>query len=183
MLNIILQALYFFLPAYISNAMPVLLEKFSLFKFLKIRVDFGTSFRGNALFGETKTYRGIFGGVLGGLFTVFIQALIYFYLPDLRFLYIFPYDAGQIIWLGILLGFGEGLGDLIKSFFKRRLNLKSSAPAFPLDQTSFLGALLLGYLFHPLPWQHLLVIILISPLVPLVANMLAYRIGWKKVWW
>ena len=183
MFNIILQALYFFLPAYISNAMPVLLEKFGLFKFLKIRVDFGVSYGGNPLFGETKTYRGIFGGILGGIVMIFIQVLIYFYFPDLRFLYIFPYDTGNILWLGILLGLGEGLGDLIKSFFKRRINLKSSAPAFPLDQTSFLGALILGYLYYPLSWQHILTIILISPLVPLVANLIAYRIGWKKVWW
>lgn len=183
MFNIIFQSLFFFLPAYISNAVPVFLEKLHWFEFLRVPVDFGHRLRGNYLFGSTKTFRGIIGGAIGGIFTIFLQALLYNYVPASHGWFLLPYDLPNILWLGFLLGIGEGLGDLIKSFFKRRLQLASSAPSFPLDQMSFLGALGLSLLyFFPSPF-HILSILIISPLVPLIANLLAYKVGWKKVWW
>ncbi len=183
MFYIVFQSLFFFLPAYISNAVPVFLEKMHWFEFLKVPVDFGYKFRGNDLFGSTKTFRGIIGGTIGGLLTIYLQSLIYKHVPGVQGWFLLPYDLPNILWLGFLLGIGEGLGDLIKSFFKRRMKLASSAPSFPLDQMSFLGALGLSLLyFLPTPF-HILSIIIISPLVPLIANLLAYRVGWKKVWW
>ncbi len=183
MFNIVFQALFFFLPAYISNAIPVFLAKTGWFKSLAVPVDFGRKFYGHDLFGSTKTFRGIIGGTVGGIITVMIQALIYIYFTFTRELFLIPYDLPVILVLGFLLGIGEGLGDLIKSFFKRRMRLASSAPCFPLDQTSFLGALILGYLYYPLSFYHILIILIVSPMVPLIANLAAYKTGWKKVWW
>lgn len=183
MFNIVFQSLFFFLPAYISNAVPVFLEKLRWFEFLKVPVDFGYKFRGHYLFGSTKTFRGIIGGAVGGVLTILIQSLLYMNVPSVQGWFLLAYDLPNILWLGFLLGLGEGLGDLIKSFFKRRMKLASSAPCFPFDQMSFLGALGLSLLFFsPSPF-HILSILIISPLVPLIANLLAYRVGWKKVWW
>ena len=180
---IIIQALFFFLPAYFSNAVPLILNRFRIFEFLNIRVDAGLNMGGYPLFGATKTYRGLIGGTVGGMVVVVIQALIFEHYQSSHFLYIFPYEIPQIIILGFLLGVGEGLGDLIKSFFKRRLKIKSSAPSIPLDQTSFLGALFLSFFYVVIPNEHIATIVIISPVIPLVANVIAYKIGWKKVWW
>ncbi len=183
MLLVVIQALFFFLPAYISNAVPLFLAKGDWFKFLNVRVDFGYKPDEYSLFGKTKTYRGIIGGTLGGIITIYLQTLFYNFYPDWHFVFLFSYELPSILLLGFLLGIGEGLGDLIKSFFKRRLKIRSSAPAIPLDQSGFLLALLLSYLYYGPGIWHASVIIIVSPLIPLTANIVAYRIGWKDVWW
>ena len=183
MLVVIIQAIYFFLPAYAANAAPILLNRFRIWEGLNVPVDFGGRIAGQPLFGATKTYRGIIGGILAGTAVVFIQGLIHSVLPQREYLYLIPYPLFSILWLGLLMGIGEGLGDLIKSFFKRRLGLKSGAFSFPLDQSSFLGALLLGFIYYMPPAGHIWTIIIISPLIPVMANLVAYKIGWKKVWW
>jgi len=183
MFNIVFQSLFFFLPAYISNAVPVFLEKMRWFEFLKVPVDFGYKLNGNYLFGSTKTFRGIIGGTIGGILIIYLQSLAYIYIPGVQGWFLLSYDLPNILLLGFLLGTGEGLGDLIKSFFKRRMKLASSAPCFPLDQTSFLGALVLSLIYFPISALHILSILIISPLVPFIANLLAYKVGWKKVWW
>ena len=181
--TVILQALFFFLPAYVSNAMPVLLAKFNLFEWLAVPVDFGLKINGQFFFGKTKTWRGIIGGIAGAMAVIVIQTLIYDYSGNASGLFMFSYRMPEVLILAFYLGFGEGLGDLIKSFIKRRLHIESSAPFFPFDQMSFLGALLLSTLYYVLPAGQIISILIISPLLPVVANILAYKIGWKKVWW
>lgn len=182
-LVIVLQALYFFLPSYISNGVPVLLHRWKLWEKLKKPIDNGIKFKGERLFGSTKTWRGLIGGVAGGLVVAWIQIMIYWYVPESHWLYIVPYDFWTGTLLGFLLGFGEGLGDLIKSFIKRRLHRKSSSPFFPFDQMSFLASLALSMLFIHIPLGHIVAILILSPLMPIIANIVAYKLGWKKVWW
>jgi CDP-2,3-bis-(O-geranylgeranyl)-sn-glycerol synthase len=181
--TVIFQALFFFLPAYVSNAMPVLLARFKLFEFLAIPVDFGLKIGKFEVFGKTKTFRGIIGGIAGAMVVVFLQSLFFGFWGNVGNLFLFSFDVPSVFILGFYLGFGEGLGDLFKSFIKRRLNIHSSAPFFPFDQMSFFGALFLSSFYFVLPIEHTIAIVVISPLLPLIANIFAFRIGWKKVWW
>jgi len=181
MFSVVLRAIYYFLPAYAANAVPVLLARFNLFEGLNIPVDFGIKLRGNYIFGKTKTYRGIIGGAIGGI----LVAIMQFGGAEAGFnhLNIIDYDPWTAIFLGFLMGLGEGLGDLIKSFFKRRLGIASSASFMPFDQLSFLGALILSFLIYIPPVEIIISILIISPMMPIVANLIAYKLGWKKVWW
>ncbi len=183
MFLIIAKALYFFFPAYIANAVPVLLCRFRLFEFLNVPVDFNMKFGGEPMVGATKTWRGIIGGVFGAMLFIKVQFLIYEFFPSSAFLYLFPYEFPNILILGALFGLGEGFGDVIKSFIKRRLHVKSSAPFFPFDQFSFIGALLLSFLYFVPEVPYIIAILIISPLFPIVSNIVAYKLGWKKVWW
>lgn len=180
---IIFRAIFYFLPAYLANAVPVLLARWNLFGFLAVPVDFGREWMGEDLFGRTKTWRGILGGVAAALTVIFFQFLLYENFPQTAWWFITDYKFPEVLWLGLAMGLGEGLGDLLKSFFKRRLHLKSSSPFFPFDQLSFLGALLLSLFFYIPDYSYILSIIIISPLLPVIANIAAFRIGWKKVWW
>jgi CDP-2,3-bis-(O-geranylgeranyl)-sn-glycerol synthase len=183
MLVTVIQALYFFLPAYVANAVPVLLARYKIAEFLKVPVDFNLKIGGKPAVGQNKTLRGLIGGAAGAMLTVYIQSLIHDYWPGREFLYLFPYEMPSVLWLGFLMGLGEGLGDVIKSFFKRRLNIDSGKPFIPFDQMSFLGALFLAFFFYLPPGGHILAIIIISPIIPVIANIVAYNLGWKKVWW
>jgi CDP-2,3-bis-(O-geranylgeranyl)-sn-glycerol synthase len=185
MLNQIIQALYFFLPAYIANAVPVVMARYKLCEFLNVPVDFNGKIRGKPLIGPSKTWRGLIFGTIGAMLITFLQFCFYEAIPpgQKEFLYMFPYEFPAILYLGFLMGIGEGFGDTVKSFFKRRMNKKNSAPFFPFDQMSFLGALLLSFLYYIPSATHIWIIVIVSPLIPICANIIAYKIGWKKVWW
>lgn len=183
MFDAIVPALYFFLPAYLANMVPVILARFKLAEFLNVPVDFNRQLNGEPLFGKTKTWRGIFGGAICGVLVITIQTLVYRNVSGAAWLYLFAYDFPFVLLLGFLQGLGVGLADLIKSFFKRRLGIPSSARFAPFDQMDFIGGLILGNIVYQLPVAHLVAILLISPVLPLVANGIAFRLKWKKVPW
>jgi CDP-2,3-bis-(O-geranylgeranyl)-sn-glycerol synthase len=135
------------------------------------------------IFGQTKTWRGIISGTLAGMIVALLQFLLHEVLPGREYLYLFRYTWDQALLLGFLMGMGEGVGDLLKSFIKRRLGLKSGTAMFPLDQLSFIGSLILCLPVYMPSSGHLWVIMLVSPFIPLIANLIAYKTGLKKVWW
>ncbi len=184
MLLIVAQALFFFLPAYMANMFPVVFGKVKKLEHFKKPIDHGKKFGKKSLFGEHKTYFGFLIGVSGALLTGLLQSAIYSYFPDSRMLFLEPYPLSFALQLGFLLGFGSLLGDLIKSFFKRRLGIASGAPFFPFDQLDFVagGLLLAAPLFLP-SWEYILTLVLFTPLLHFLSNVLGYSLGLKKVWW
>lgn len=180
---IILQALYFMFPAYLANMAPVLLKWTPLGNF---PLDHKKTWHGQRIFGEHKTYRGIFTGVLLGVITIFVQAR----LVDFHFftnLSLIPYQElsiQKLSLIGFAFGFGALLGDLVKSFFKRRLKIPSGKLWFPFDQLDFaIGALLLVQIFYTPPWPHIMMILVFTPLLHFLTNVISYFLGLKKVFW
>lgn len=162
--ELIAQALYFILPAYCANAIPVLLGG-------GLPMDFGRNFiDGKPLFGSHKTFRGFFSGLLIGTLVGIAQSNVNV-----------PIFETPPILLGFVLSLGGLTGDLIHSFVKRRLNLPPGA-SFPVaDQMDFvIGALLFSLLiFPPLP-EIALIILVVTPPIHLLTNYVAYRLGMKK---
>jgi CDP-2,3-bis-(O-geranylgeranyl)-sn-glycerol synthase len=119
---LLLEALYFFLPAGIGNIMPVLVKKLPFFN--------------NPIyakwFGMNKTWRGFIFWIIGALIAVSIQRLIGW---DLSF---FSYTTSNFLIVGLLLGLGSFFGDLIESFAKRRLKIKPGKDLFFWDQIDFI---------------------------------------------
>jgi CDP-2,3-bis-(O-geranylgeranyl)-sn-glycerol synthase len=184
MLYVIIKAIFFFLPAYAANAAPVILARYHIWEKLNIPIDYGKKLKGNDLFGRSKTWRGLIGGILTAVIIAIIQFLLFIYGgSDFKNWYIFTGSLMQFIILGFFMGVGEGLGDTIKSFFKRRLGKKSGDAFFPFDQMSFLGALFLSFLIFIPPNEYILAIVIFSPAIPVFANLIAYKAGLKKVWW
>lgn len=116
-----------FLPAMVANAFPVILKKIPI-------LDEPIS---SKLFGKNKTWKGFIGAViLAGL----VGHLIGYFSTYFQFPIIMN---GKI---GLILGTGAMLGDLIKSFFKRRMKLKCGEGWFPWDQIDWIvGAFILSY--------------------------------------
>lgn len=191
MLNFILSSLYFILPAYLANACPVLLQW----------LPFGQPIS-KKLFGENKTWRGFYTGYIGALVMLFLQ----FYLQKSGVLpsgstissssiltaasengYITPlldYENINLFLYAFTFGIGALTGDLIKSFFKRRLKIASGQPWLPFDQLDFIiGALIFTAPLYLPSWLLILTILVSTPLLHLSANFLAYSLKLKKVWW
>lgn len=160
--ELIAQALYFILPAYCANAVPVLLGG-------GLQMDFGRKFiDGKPLFGAHKTFRGFFSGLsVGTLIGVAQSNLPVFQPPPLL--------------LGFILSLGGLTGDLFHSFVKRRLGIPPGA-SFPVaDQLDFVvGALFFSLFISPPSLLVALIILVVTPPLHLLTNYIAYRLDVKK---
>ncbi|CAN5174078.1 CDP-2,3-bis-(O-geranylgeranyl)-sn-glycerol synthase [soil metagenome] len=135
--------------------------------------------------GKGKTWAGLLGGVLAaGLFALIVAPC-------------FGAGWSTPFWLllGLALGLGALCGDLVKSFFKRRLNFPNDSCLPILDQLDFLvGAAAVYALFtiseargflDQLPWKltppgFLCVCVVMLVLHPTI-NLVAYKLSWKRV--
>jgi len=167
----ILQALWFFLPAYVANMTPVFIKKLKL---LDMPVN-------KKYFGEHKTQKGIFFGAISGAATAFLQMLLYSKYRFAIALSLLDYTTIPILTFGFLLGFGALLGDLIKSYFKRKAGIKPAVSWIPFDQLDFVvGGLVLSSIIYFPGWKTVIIILTLSPLLHMASNYIGYKIGLKK---
>jgi len=164
------QLLYFFLPAYVANMMPVLGKKWIPALNKPVHRE---------QFGSHKTWQGLVLGTLGGVLVAGIQ---YELQPFLPWLSIAPY--ARWIELGFLLGAGAMAGDLVKSFFKRQAGIPPGKPWIPFDQLDFvIGALLLSSIVYFPGWFGAGIIAVVSFVMHVTVNHIGHAIGLRKVKW
>ena len=91
--------------------------------------------------------------------------------------------AQKLLW-GFLLGFGALGGDLIESFIKRRMGLAPGKALPFFDGVDYMvGAIALGlFLFIP-DVGAIIFLLLVGPILSLLANIIAYFLGLKNVWY
>ncbi len=169
-------AFLFAAPIMISNAAPALLGG-------GFPVDFYKNFfDGKRILGDHKTIQGLLTGILSGLFA----SIVVFYLAhDLMVLRYGTLGLQYPMWIGILMGWGSNFGDMFGSFIKRRINIQSGG-SFPVfDQSGYIlfGLLWSWPIFKVMPWQFIVTILIIAPLLHLGSNVLAYKLGAKDVPW
>lgn len=137
---LILQTLWLLLPAGLANMAPVFAA--TMLPFWNTPVDFGRSWKGHEIFGSHKTYRGLISGLFTGLLIFMLQQSLYRSVPFFKELSLFNYDEVNPFF-GAWMGISALLGDLIKSFFKRRYEIAPGKPWIPFDQIDWIvGALL-----------------------------------------
>jgi len=169
------QSFWLLLPAGLANLTPVLARKIPI---LDIPIDFNRKWKDKPIFGPHKTYRGFLFGVLTGILVVYLQRSLY---PFLKTYTLLDYTTINPLILGSLLGFGALLGDLIKSFGKRRINIKSGKPWVPFDQLDYvLGSLFVVSFYITMTFELVVAsIVLFGVLHPLM-NLLGYFLKLKK---
>ena len=174
----ILQCFYYMLPAYFANMAPVIMK--NMFKSLAIPIDrtFGADAR---VFGKNKTYRGIIFGVLFAVIISYLQSLLsgFTFFRSLAFL-------GYSSWLpiGVLIGMGALLGDLAKSFVKRRLRIEPGKKLIPWDQWDFvIGAMLFNSVIFVPSLYIVITVLLISFLLHVIVNHIAFYLKIRNEKW
>ncbi|MGL5830825.1 MAG: CDP-archaeol synthase [Candidatus Altimarinota bacterium] len=175
-------------PAYLANMFPVLWSKVpGVKKLFVIPLDAGKKLGKNRILGDHKTLGGLISAVIGGMIggvMIFLPALIgNFFLESL----------GWSLWVGGVLGFGAIMGDVLKSFFKRRMAIASGKSWPFFDQVDFvIGAWVASWFitgfdkafaFEFGTWIFFVTALIITPLLHLLSNIVAYKLGLKKVWW
>lgn len=170
-LRTIVNFFLIYLPPMVANGSPVVISKF-----MKTHpIDFGKKWRdGKRILGDGKSFEGAFGGILAGEITAILIGYFEGMLEDLSL-------TGGIASIGAI------LGDIIKSFFKRRLGIERGNSLPLADQLDFyLGAtiavLLCNKCMHPTIDSFLFGVILI-PALHVLTNFFAYKLGLKDVPW
>lgn len=184
--EIIIQALWIILPAYIANASALLIGGGT-------PIDLGKNFKdGKRILGNGKTWQGLFVGTFIGMTGGFGLSVAAKYIASTEYNFIHFENLdfeGFPLMIPIIfsLCFGALLGDIIESFFKRRIGKDRGEDWFFFDQIDFiLGALLLAFIFSLIlqimgitsynwfvktlfPWR-IFVLVLITPFFHLFAN-------------
>lgn len=171
------------LSAWIANATPVVGGGGK-------PIDGGRNFRdGRRILGDSKTIRGFIAGVFFGTLTGTGQFLAAPYLRPIlaQFVAITPemdYVLSISIPVGFLLSLGALTGDMIGSFIKRRINVKSGDPSPVLDQIGFIiMALIFAFpLLVPSP-IFVAVLVLTTLGIHWLSNVLGFLLGLKKNPW
>ncbi len=170
----IFWAFWFFLPAGIANMTPPLTNKIPWLKQWNAPLDLGGTFRGKRLLGNNKTWRGLWSGTVAASVTCFVQVNIVTRGNLTLSTAIISLIAGSI------LGFGALMGDVVESFFKRRVGIKSGKSWFPFDQLDYIvGGLILIYPFVRLPLVMVLWIVVIYFGLHLLVSYIGYQLGFK----
>lgn len=178
-MNALIIAFWLMLPAYIPNNCAALFGG-------GVPLDLGQTFQdGRRTLGDGKTFRGTLAGTACGLLAGLLLNLI---APTLGL----PAFGTGIEQVPVLLGLSLGamLGDIVAAFFKRRLGLRRGAPLFVIDQLDFvIGSWLLTLLLAPhWFWQNftpliILIVLIITPILHRLTNIIGYRIGAKREPW
>jgi len=167
---LLLQSLYFFLPAYFANMSPVLLRWLPL--------GFPVQ---EKLFGPNKTWRGLTVAPLIAGLIFFLQKLLYAH--GFTKLALIDY-ADFSLTLGFAMGFGAILGDLVKSYYKRKERVKPGERWFPWDQLDFVvGGLIGSFLVYVPPVEVAVILLIVSPILHIVTNHLGYWLRIRESKW
>lgn len=181
MLQDILFALWFLLPAAAANAIPVFVAKIPVLDKLDAPIDAGKTWHGHAILGPHKTWRGIIAGIIIATFVLWIQQIAVAnydwasYMADGV-----DYAALPTLILGPLFAIGALGGDAIESFFKRRLNIKSGGSWVPFDQLDYIiGSVLVTLFFVILTPMQYVWIFIVWFIMHLLGSYIGYLIGVK----
>lgn len=169
MVQTILALTWFFLPAGVANMAAAISRYLPI---LDYPLDGNKKFYGQPIFGSHKTYRGLFFGLLAAIIFVYIQRWL---APSLAEYNIVDYQHSDIWLFGLMMGLGVMLGDLARSFIKRRFGLPPGQPWFPWDQLDWIiGAIIFTYWYQPLPWGMILIAVILAVVVHPLVNYLSY---------
>jgi CDP-2,3-bis-(O-geranylgeranyl)-sn-glycerol synthase len=187
---IVAQAFWLILPAYIANASAVLVGSGT-------PIDFGKKWKdGKRILGDGKTWRGLIVGTLIGMIGGFGLSISAKYISMTNFSFVGVSDFyGFPLMIPIVFSicFGALLGDIIESFFKRRIGRERGENWIPFDQIDFiLGVLFFSFLmagflqiigvssgnwfFKNFTITHIVFLLIVTPFFHLFANFIHRKV-------
>lgn len=182
MLDDILLAFWFMLPATVANGAPILAARLPLLRNWNTPMDFNRSFHGHPLLGSHKTWRGLVSGIVMATVMLWVeQQLASHFTWSEAFTGKIDYQALPTLLLGPLLGLGALGGDAIKSFFKRRRNIPAGIPWPPYDELDYIiGAIIASLAFVVLTVRQYVIIFVMWFTFHVFANFILWKLGLQK---
>ena len=184
-LECIFLVLFIMAPAYLANTIAVLTGGKYPIDQGKLHTD------GNRILGDGKTWSGLIGGTIGGIFFGYgltsLLSAIESIDEDVMSLW-----GENIFFVFFLLSFGALFGDMTASFYKRRQNLQRGDKFPLLDMYDFVFmSLLLCFIFQRDwllswildGWVPLFTILVLTPFLHRGVNIIGYKLGVKNEPW
>ena len=184
-LDLIIRTFWLMFPAYAVNSAAVFVGGGT-------PMDFGRKAKdGDRILGDGKTWRGFFGGSLAGVVIGLAMNWIALQLPENG--YVVPFDRNYLYaaYVIALLSLGSMTGDAIGSYVKRRMKIPRGGKANLMDPLGFVvtawafvaigaTAWFVAYMWGVVP---ILTMVILTPLIHRLTNILGYKMGRKKVPW
>lgn len=159
--TIIIDTIWFFLPAAVANVVPVLAAYYKWFPSLDKPIDAYKKWGGMRILGDNKTWRGLILGTLAGTLIGVLQ--------------------GHGLLLGFAISFGALAGDALKSVIKRRSGINPGKSLPVIDQIDYIiGAVLAAALITRIPAEHIITAILIFGTGSAITSYFGYKMHIKR---
>ncbi|WP_254524985.1 CDP-2,3-bis-(O-geranylgeranyl)-sn-glycerol synthase [Natrinema caseinilyticum] len=178
-LETVVIAFWAMLPAYVPNNAAVLAGGGR-------PIDGGRTWGDRRVLGDGKTWRGTAMGILAG---VALAAILTVLAPGVRDALGFAVPEFTPLAAVGLAG-GAMLGDILASFLKRRTGRQRGAMFPGVDQLDFVVVSLLLTALLAFEWfitwftlEVLFVVVVITPILHVTTNMIAYKLGLKNEPW
>lgn len=188
MIKFIFSCLWYLLPAALGNHVASCGNRLWLPQILRsglaslaTPIDRGIVWQGKEILGKNKTWRGLLVGAITGVLVAGIQAALFFNTDFFKRSTLVNYGEVNFILFGFLMGTGALIGDLVKSFIKRRLDKPSGKPWFPWDQLDWIaGAIILSSIVYVPPARAAAVTAVLYVGVHLCSDRIVCHMGMKK---
>lgn len=168
----VLLLLLFFAPAFVANAMPVIAQHIPGVQNWTTPID-------EKSLGSHKTYRGLAFGMAGGILTGWLVIELARFFGFQTF-----FTLIDMLAIAALMSFGALMGDIAESAFKRAIKIAPGKPLPVLDGIDYMvGAMIFVMPFYIVEWYEIIILLFVGPILSLVSNIIAYMLGWKKVWY
>lgn len=175
------QFLYLYAPLLLSAAMSGVIMRFDWLRVLRRPIDLGLTFRGERVFGDSKTWRGLVIAVVGCIIGAALQKYVLGACAGR--LALLDYETLDVFAFGAAMGGTAIVGELPNSFVKRRLRIAPGATTrgplsvlfYIWDQIDLLSLSLPALSF----WVHVdLKLVLTSVIVGLMLHPLTSLVGY-----
>ena len=174
----VIVAIWVMLPAYIPNNVAVLAGGGR-------PIDGGRTLKdGKRALGDGKTWRGTAFGTAAGIAVALVLNQIHPFVSDSIAADPFPIAAA------VSLAFGAMLGDILASFLKRRTGRQRGASFPGVDQLDFVVVSLVltaivatGWFLETFTTPVIVAVLILTPILHVSTNMIAYALGLKDEPW
>ena len=182
MIQDILFAIWFLLPAALANSAPVFAAAMPLIKRFDAPIDGKKTWRNREILGPHKTWRGLIAGIIVATLVLWAQQLLSEEFEWAQYIAgDVDYASLPVLVLGPAFAIGALGGDAIESFFKRQRGLKSGKSWVPFDQLDYIiGSVLVSLAFVILSPTQYLWIFIVWFIGHLIASYIGYKLGLKK---
>ncbi len=178
-IELLVVAFWVMLPAYVPNNAAVLAGGGA-------PIDGGRTMNGRRLLGDGKTWRGTIVGTVVGIGVAYLLNLLRPTAVEVLGVSVPTFPLAAMIALPL----GAMLGDIAASFIKRRTGRDRGAPLPGIDQLDFAVMALVLTAIVALEWVLavftlglLVVVFVVTPILHVVTNVLAYLFGFKHEPW
>ncbi|KYH26947.1 hypothetical protein HAPAU_08350 [Halalkalicoccus paucihalophilus] len=178
-LELLVVAFWVMLPAYVPNNAAVLAGGGA-------PIDGGRTWKGRRILGDGKTWRGTIVGTLVGVGVAYLLNVLRPTAVDVLGVSVPTFPLAVMITLPL----GAMLGDMAASFIKRRTGRNRGAPLPGVDQLDFAVMALVLTAVVAFEWfvavftlALLVVVLIVTPILHVITNVLAYLFGFKHEPW